>query len=97
VAIFVFVVAGNPSSGGPFPAELLPQPWRAVSPAIPTGAATTALRDAAYFPDASLAGPLLVLAAWTVAGVLVALLLGHRRGPRTRTEEEFALAGAFLP
>jgi hypothetical protein len=35
VAILVFVVLGNPSSGGPFPFELLPQPWRAVGPLNP--------------------------------------------------------------
>jgi hypothetical protein len=85
VAILVFVVIGNPSSGGPFPTELLPEPWRTVGPYIPTGAATTAIRDIAYFPDASLTMPLVVLGAWVAAGVVVALLLARgRRGPGER-------------
>jgi len=97
LAVLLFVVAGNPSSGGPFPVELLPEPWRTIGPLIPTGAATTLLRDVAYFPSASVAGPLLVLFAWLVAGVAVAMLLGHRRGPLTDAEAEAAIAGAMAP
>jgi hypothetical protein len=95
VAILVFVIVGNPSAGGPFPAELLPGFWRTVGPFIPTGAATTAIRDVAYFPDASIAGPLLVLLVWLAAGALVALLLGgRRRGDDTEAEAAFAAAAA---
>jgi hypothetical protein len=85
VAILIFVVAGNPSSGGPFPSELLPEPWQTIGPYIPTGAATTAIRDVAYFPDAPLAMPFAVLGAWLAAGVLGALLLARgRHGPGER-------------
>jgi hypothetical protein len=85
VAILIFVVLGNPSSGGPFPAELLPQPWRALGQDIPTGAATTAISDVAYFPDASLGAPLLVLGVWIAVGAIVALALSRgRRGPGER-------------
>ena len=85
IAILVFVVLGNPSSGGPFPAELLPEPWRTIGPYIPTGAATTAIRDIAYFPDAPLTTPLVVLGAWLVAGIAVALVLARGRyGPGER-------------
>jgi hypothetical protein len=85
VAILVFVVIGNPSSGGPFPPELLPEPWRTIGPFIPTGAATSAFRDVAYFPDAPLGTPFIVLAAWIVAGIAVALLLARgRKGPGER-------------
>ncbi len=87
VAILVFVVIGNPSSGGPFPPELLPEPWQSIGPYIPTGAATTAIRDIAYFPDAALAKPFLVLAAWILAGAAAALLLSHgRHGPGERDD-----------
>ena len=68
VAILLFVVLGNPSSGGPFPPELLPEPWQTIGPYLPTGAATSAIRDIAYFPDAPLAKPFLVLGAWIVGG-----------------------------
>jgi len=95
VAILVFVVAGNPSSGGPFPTEMLPEPWRTIGPYIPTGAAVTAFRDAAYFPDAPLGGPLLVLGAWIVAGVAAALLLARRRrGPGERDAALAAVMGS---
>jgi hypothetical protein len=95
IAILVFVVLGNPSSGGPFPAELLPEPWQTVGPYIPTGAATTAIRDIAYFPDAPLTTPLVVLGAWLVAGTAVALVLARGRyGPG---ERDASLAAAVAP
>jgi hypothetical protein len=93
VAILVFVILGNPSSGGPFATELLPEPWRTVGPYIPTGASTTAIRDIAYFPDAPLTMPFVVLGVWIAAGVLVALLLGNRR--RGPGERDAALAAVI--
>jgi hypothetical protein len=93
VAILVFVVLGNPASGGPFPPELLPEPWQSVGPWLPTGAATTAFRNIAYFPDASLLTPLLVLAAWVLVGVVAALLLSRGRvGPGEREGSLVAVA-----
>ncbi|HVY95943.1 MAG TPA: hypothetical protein VHA54_03185 [Solirubrobacterales bacterium] len=97
LAILVFVVLGNPASGGPYSAELLPGLWRAVGQLIPTGAATTALRDIAYFPDAPVGGPVLVIVAWLVAGVVVALGLGQRRGPLTEDEAAASAGAAAAP
>ncbi len=97
LAILIFVVLGNPASGGPYSAELLPGLWRAIGQLIPTGAATTALRDIAYFPDASVAGPVLVIAIWLVAGVVVALALGQRRGPLTEDEAAASAGAAVAP
>jgi hypothetical protein len=95
VAILLFVVLGNPASGGPFPVELLPEPWRTLGPYIPTGAATTAIRDVAYFPDAPLTPALLVMGVWLVVGLLVALVLARGRyGPG---ERDVALAAAVAP
>jgi hypothetical protein len=94
VALLIFVVLGNPSSGGPFATELLPGPWRAVGPLIPTGAAVTSVRDLAYFPHASLMGPLLVLVAWGAAGAAVAGLVGGRRTERSEAEGSMAAAAA---
>ena len=91
----MFVVLGNPSSGGPFPPELLPEPWQSVGPYIPTGAATSAIRDIAYFPDAPLGTPFIVLGAWILVGVVAALLLSRgRHGPG---EREHALAAVVAP
>lgn len=97
LAILIFVVLGNPASGGPYSAELLPGLWRAVGQLIPTGAATTALRDIAYFPDASVAGPVLVIVAWLLVGVAVALGLGQRRGPLTEDEASATAGAAAAP
>jgi uncharacterized phage infection (PIP) family protein YhgE len=95
VAILLFVVVGNPSSGGPFPTELLPEPWQTVGPYLPTGAATSAIRDIAYFPAAPLAQPFLVLGAWIVVGAGAALLLSW--GRHSPGEREHALAAVAAP
>jgi hypothetical protein len=79
LAIAVFVVLGNPSSGGVFPAPLLPPFWRAVGPWITTGAATQAVRNVTYFHGVHLGTHLLVLAAYLVVGVVVSLVTP---GPR---------------
>lgn len=92
-AILLFVVIGNPSAGGASATELLPQPWRAIGPLLPNGAATSAVRDLAYFPDASIGGQLLVLAAWAAVGTAVALLVGAYRPGLTRAEAEASIAG----
>lgn len=97
VSILIFVVLGNPSSGGPFESVLLPGLWRETGPAIPTGAVTTAIRDIAYFPDASIAGPVLVMLAWLVVGVVAALALGRRRGPFTDEEAAASMTAASAP
>jgi hypothetical protein len=86
VAILLFVCLGNPSAGGTVPPELLPGFWKFFGTVLPNGAAVTAVRDAVYFPDASAVTPLLVLAAWAVAGGVLAsftarVIWGSRRGP----------------
>ena len=93
LAILLFVIIGNPGGGGPYATELLPGFWRTLGPLLPPGAATTGVRDAAYFPDASLAGPLLVLWAWILLGAGVALALGGR-GRAADPEEAAASAAA---
>jgi hypothetical protein len=74
IAILLFVVLGNPSSGGLAAPELLPAFWREIGQAIPVGAGVTAFRDAAYFPAASLLAPLATLAAWLLAGLAAVAL-----------------------
>ena len=93
IAILLFVVFGNPAAGGPYAGELLPGIWRAGGQLIPTGAATTAVRDAAYFPDASLAGPVLILLAWIVVAAGIALLVAGRGRGMSEDEEKASLAG----
>jgi hypothetical protein len=95
VAILLFVILGNPASGGPYATELLPGFWGTIGPLLPPGAATTAIQHAAYFPDASSASPLLVLSAWLIGGALVALrLAGHRQATTGETRERVEIGAA---
>jgi hypothetical protein len=94
LAILLFVIIGNPAGGGPYATELLPGFWRVLGPFLPPGAATTAVRNAAYFPDASQLGPMLVLWGWILIAVIVALALGGRGHPLEVSEEEAAAAAA---
>lgn len=69
------IFLGIPSAGALVPAEMLAQPWRAVSPDLPPGAALDALRGVTFFHGAAIGRPLAVLAAWAVLGVLLAVLM----------------------
>jgi hypothetical protein len=95
VAILIFVVLGNPSSGGPFATELLPGLWRAVGPLIPTGASVSLVRNVSYFPDAPLGGPLAVLLIWAALGVAVTLIFG--KTPHGDAGMQSAMATAAAP
>nr|WP_237694890.1 DUF3533 domain-containing protein [Streptomyces sp. SID5468] len=74
LALLVFVILGNPSAGGVYPSPLLPPFWSAIGQALPTGAATTLVRDTAYFHGHGTSLAWWVLTAWTVGGVLAAFL-----------------------
>jgi hypothetical protein len=74
----LFLLIGNPIASAAAPLEFLPQPWGQVGQWLPPGAGATLLRDVAYFPAADIAFPVLVLAGWAVAGLLLAVL-GHFR------------------
>ncbi|MEE4545174.1 DUF3533 domain-containing protein [Streptomyces sp. V4-01] len=73
LAILVFVVLGNPSAGGAYPASLLPTFWRSIGPWLPPGAGTTTVRNTVYFDAHHTAGPLWVLGTYAAAGILVSL------------------------
>jgi hypothetical protein len=65
------ICLGIPSSGALVPAALLAEPWRTVGPYLPPAAALDALRGITFFGGAATAGPLAVLACWSVLGVLL--------------------------
>lgn len=73
-ALMVFV--GNPFSGATSAPEMLPKGAAHVGQWLPPGAGAGLLRDAAYFDGNSAAGHLVVLALWSVCG-LVAVMWGH--------------------
>lgn len=79
LAILLVVIAGNPSAGGAFPLPLLPPFWNAIGPALPPGAGTWVARSIAYFKGNAVTGPLLVLSAWALAGIVVTLLAATLR------------------
>ncbi|MEU4827913.1 hypothetical protein AB0H37_39155 [Actinomadura sp. NPDC023710] len=87
LAILLFVVLGNPSAGGAYPVALLPPFWRAIGGWLPTGAATTAVRNTVYFSGNATAHALWVLAGWALAGTVVALAVSALR-PRAPAPAE---------
>ncbi len=92
LVILLFVILGNPASGGPYARPLLPGLWRTVGGLLPPGAGVDLLRGIAYFDGAMTAGPLAVLAAWGVLGAAVAVYRGGRT--LTPAEAEGAAAAA---
>jgi len=73
VTILLFVVIGNPSAGGAYPAVLLPTFWRSVGEWLPPGAGTTVVRNTIYFSGNAIAQPLWVLAGYAVLGTALAV------------------------
>lgn len=76
VALMMFL--GNPLSGLPSGHQWLPGGWGTLGQLLPPGASSSLLRSTAYFDAAGATRPLIVLAAWVVLGVLLALLASRR-------------------
>lgn len=76
-AVLMLFVA-NPLSGLAAGAAWLPQPWGLLGQYLPIGAAGTAMRSAAYFAGAGATSAWIVLAAWTVGGLLLTLVAPRR-------------------
>jgi hypothetical protein len=83
----LFLVIGNPASGGSSAPELLPGFWRTLSQMLPPGAAVTSLRDVVYFNGHGSSHALIVLAIYAVLGAGVALIAYRLRtqGAHTRS------------
>jgi hypothetical protein len=94
VGPIVYLLIANPISSAAQPPQFLAEPWGAVGQWFPPGAAATLLRELSYFPKADTTFPWLVLGAWALGGVIVALL-GHFRntGAAARAALEVAEAG----
>jgi hypothetical protein len=82
LAVLLFVVLGNPSAGGAYPAPLLPPFWRTIGPWLPPGAGTDAIRGIAYFHGIGVQRASLVLGAYAIAGVLGTLVASAMQEPR---------------
>jgi hypothetical protein len=73
LTLILFVVLGNPSAGGAYPPALLPGFWRAISPALPNGAGVAALRHIVYFGSYGITGNLIIIVAYIVTAITVAI------------------------
>lgn len=82
VVILLFVVLGNPSSGGVYPAPLLPSFWSAIGQALPPGAGTTLVRNTVYFSGHATTSALWVLGAYAVGGAVLAWAASWRHERR---------------
>jgi hypothetical protein len=71
IGAVMFLVIGNPASGGNSAPELLPGFWRGLSQLLPPGAATTAMRDVVYFDGHGMTAALLVLGIYALVGAIV--------------------------
>jgi hypothetical protein len=95
LVILLFVVLGNPASGGPFARPLLPGLWRTIGGVLPPGASVDLTRAALFFDGARIAGPILVLAGWAACGTALLIALGGRVVGMVEAEAE-AAAGAAV-
>ncbi|UFS59199.1 ABC transporter permease [Subtercola endophyticus] len=81
VGSVITMLIGNPLSSAAQPLQFTVGPWGAVGQWFVPGSSATLIRDLSYFPDASSVFPWLVLAGWTLLGV-VGMIAGHFRNQR---------------
>ena len=81
LVILVLVVLGNPGSGGLYPPEFLPGPFRTMHLWNPPGLGLDLVRGVAFFDHRAIGWSVAALAAWSVAGawVLLRASVRHRR------------------
>ncbi len=65
------MLLGNPLSGATSAPEMLPKGWSALGEVMPPGALDNAIRAIAYYGNDGASGSVLVLAAWTLVGLLL--------------------------
>jgi hypothetical protein len=95
LVILLFVILGNPASGGPFARPLLPGLWRTIGGVLPPGASVDLARASLFFDGARITGPILVLAGWAAFGTALLIALGGRVMTMVEAETE-AAAGAAV-
>ena len=79
LVILLFVVVGNPASGGAVPYGLLPSVYRHIGQYLVNGAGVDLLRNLTYFGAHDVARPLVVLLIWAFGGAAGAMTVGARR------------------
>ncbi len=74
----ISLLIGNPIAGAAIPYQFITRPWGDVGQYFVPGAASSLVRALSYFPDADVSKQWLVLGAWAVGGMLLAMV-GHFR------------------
>ncbi|NWJ47725.1 MAG: DUF3533 domain-containing protein [Chloroflexi bacterium] len=80
VGVMFFTILGVPASGGPYPAQMVPEFWRFLHGWLPMRYMTDGLRSLLFMNgnmDAGLGKAILALALYAVGGLLVAWLASH--------------------
>jgi hypothetical protein len=96
LSTLTFLIAGIPSSGGPFGVSFLPAFYRVVGPVLPLTNAATVARNISYFHGHAIRAPLGVLAVWAGGGLLILIavaLLENRVPHRLRKAPSGPAAG----
>ena len=84
LVIFLFVVLGNPGSGGIYPPEFLPALFRGMHRWNLPGLGTDLVKSVVYFDRKAAGWPVTALAIWAAAGVGVLLAAAAIRGRTLR-------------
>ncbi|MFJ4765819.1 hypothetical protein [Streptomyces diastaticus] len=84
--IVVMMFVGNSLSGLATGAHWLPDGWATLGQLMPPGASGSLLRANGFFDGTGAAGPVAVLAAWAVAGLLLNLYADRRRSGQAAGE-----------
>ena len=72
------MLLGTPISGAGTAPQMVPAGWAELGQALPPGAITAGIRSVAGFDGVGAAGPILVLSAWALGGLALAIV-GARR------------------
>ncbi len=78
-AVATVVLLGNPVSGGTVPTSMLPSGWHFLSEILPNAAGMRLVRSVSYFGSHGITDPLVVLAIYAGASVLLTTLVTVRR------------------
>lgn len=91
LVILLFVIIGNPASGGPMPVAITGGgPWHALTGVLPTGPAIDAMRQVVYFDGLEVMRHLWTPIAYAAIGFVVLFLYGIRRSSISPYESAIA-------
>jgi hypothetical protein len=96
VAMTFSLVVGVPSAGGTVPPDLLPVGLRYLSDVLPLAQGVRIARSVAYFHDANLLAPTMILVAWTAVALIGLAFVRYRDTPSDETRSDGVTATHLL-